>query len=470
MVNFKNINDMTEDELLCDEFLKFVYSGKDEVITARAEMAIKERAKKLGCISLASALIKAYKIKAKRKDKKKKEFDYDILLQLDENGLVKCNITNFERILMRDEHFASVRYNQLTEAAELEKDGKIRQWNDFDDSDAFAYIYEKYGIYSPQIALHAMNNFFISRAYHPIRELIESIKWDGKSRITSFLTEILHCDDTPYVREVSRLIFAGGIHRIYYPGCKFDTVPVLIGSQGAGKSTITRWLAMEDKYFGEVFNIEGKEGIESLNGKWICELGELIAVTKSKEVEAVKAYLSRQYDYYRPAYARRTVNVPRQCFFIGTTNKEQFLTDKTGNRRFLPVKVKVQGRELFGAENQIKEYIAQCWAEAFLTYLNGELSAVADVKLLDEIKKQQEEATEIDYRVDLIKAYVQDKERVCVLSIWENALHEKYVKPTRKDSTEISLIMQQIPEFEKSSGTIFIENYGSQRGWKRVEK
>jgi predicted P-loop ATPase len=141
------------------------------------------------------------------------------------------------------------------------------------------------------------------------------------------------------------------------------------------------------------------------------------------------------------------------------------LTDKTGNRRFLPVTVGCSGREIFEKEKEIKHYIKQCWAEAYVLYQLGKIPPTPDVSLLKEIKAEQENATEMDYRIDLIREWLQGRTRVCVLSIWENALKEKYTKPTKKDSTEIGLIMQQMDGWERSTSTIYIENYGRCRGW-----
>ncbi len=155
----------------------------------------------------------------------------------------------------------------------------------------------------------------------------------------------MKAEDNEYTREVSRLIFAGGIHRLYSPGCKFDDVPVLIGtSQGEGKSTIVRWLAIHDDHFTEVTEIDGQKGVEQLEGAWICEIAELLALTKAKEQEAVKSYIARLKDKYRKPWGKNTDELPRRCIFIGTTNNEQFLRDKTGNRRFYPVKVNSKGQ------------------------------------------------------------------------------------------------------------------------------
>jgi len=203
---------------------------------------------------------------------------------------------------------------------------------------------------------------FSNHKVDPVREALEALQWDGQSRTLRFLADKLGADDTPYTEEVSRLIFAGGVWRALHPGCKFDDMPVLIGKQGGGKSTIVRLLNMNDEWYREVTTIEGKEGIEALQGGWVCEFSEMMAMTNIKEVEGVKAYVTRQSDHVRKAYGRFESDLKRRCVFIGTTNNERFLTDKTGNRRFYPVKVRVSGYDLLDQEDDLREYIRQCWA------------------------------------------------------------------------------------------------------------
>ncbi|MBR4306339.1 MAG: hypothetical protein IKT78_05800, partial [Ruminiclostridium sp.] len=421
----------------------------------------------LGCLTKANNLIKAIEKKQKEKDLKEKKayVDYGFDLIRKEDNSVATTLSNFEDIVENEPYFENLRYNTLLDCVTVKEDGKDRLWTDGDDSLAYGYISRVYGIYNPAMCDTAILNIALRKKYNPLKFMVESLTWDKEKRIDRFLIDILKCEDTPYVKEVSRLIFAGGIHRIIESGCKFDSVPVFIGKQGEGKSTIVRWLAMEEEYFSEVFSIEGKDGLEAIRGKWICELGELIAVTKSKEVEAVKSYLTRQSDYYRRPYEKRAQDYKRSCIFIGTTNRQQFLTDKTGNRRFLPVTVNCTGDEIYDNEKFIKHYIKQCWAEAYYYYKLGQLSPTPERTLINEIKANQDSATEIDYRIDLIREYLEGKTRVCVLSIWENALKEKFSHPTKKDSTEIGLIMQQMDGWERSKGTIYIENYGAHRGW-----
>jgi predicted P-loop ATPase len=277
----------------------------------------------------------------------------------------------------------------------------------------------------------------------------------------------MRAGDNEYTREVSRLIFAGGIHRLYNPGCKFDEMPVLIGtSQGEGKSTIVRWLNMSDEFFGEVTEFEGQRGIEALEGAWICEVSELLAMTKTKDVEAVKSYLTRQNDRYRMPFDKRVTEHKRKCIFIGTTNKEQFLTDKTGNRRFYPVRVWQQGYNLYEKEKEIKHYIEQCWAEALILYEKGELKPYVNPDLIELVRKKQSDATQDDYRVGMIKDFLESKQEVCIPMLWYEALGMRGdLKPTRKDSNEIALIMQSMAGWERKEVPKRFKDYALQRYW-----
>ena len=386
------------------------------------------------------------------------------MLKHDGKGRPLKSIENFVTILQQDTVFAGLRFNSLTSAAE----GAAGRWTDMDDALARRYIENTYGLYNPQKLEDALAIVAGANSYHPVKQLIEAVEWDGVDRVSFFLTKWLNCPDDVYTRQVSQLIFAGGIHRLYNPGCKFDTVPVLIGvKQGEGKSTIVRWLALRDDFFSEVTEIEGQKGIESIEGSWICEIAELLALTRAKEVEAVKSYISKQTDKYRKPYERRVVEIPRQCIFIGTTNRRQFLTDKTGNRRFLPVKCQSDGHSLYRRQDRCKQYILQCWRQAKAMYDAGTLDAVPQPLLTDEIKQAQQLAAEDDYREGMIREYLIDKNAICIIDIWENALGNPFTRPSKKESNDIGLIMQSMPEWIRAEKPMRFGKYGVQRAWLR---
>lgn len=351
--------------------------------------------------------------------------------------------------------------------------GEWRQWTDVDEARMSAYFQSSYGLYSPKMLESAILIYMASRKMNPLTTLLETLRWDGKPRIETFLHDVVRAEDTAYNREVSRLIFAGGIHRAYRPGCKFDDMVVLVGRQGGGKSTLVRWLNLEDQFFREIKTINGKEGIEALRGVWIGEVAELMAMTRVKESEAVKAYVTAQEDSYRAPYSRHVEVIPRRCIFIGTTNNPQFLTDKTGNRRFYPVLCNEGGYDLLARENEVRKYIRQCWAEALALYRAGQLQPYAKRELLDVIQAAQKDAEEDDWRVGAIQQYLEDQKkapnsRVCIIELWHRALGQSpESKPGRSDSIEIAKIMNEFDDWERVSKSVRMDPWGVQKVYQK---
>ena len=176
-------------------------------------------------------------------------------LQQGAKGTPAATVDNFALIMVQDRKYEAVRFNELSNCAEVHNVDKkghitITRWSDADEAESIRYIEKEYGIYDRSKHSDALRLLFNERRYNPIIDIIEGVKWDGKSRIKEFLARWALVEDTPYSREVSRLIFAGGIHRLYTPGCKFEDVPILMGKQKSGKSTICRFLAINDDYFG----------------------------------------------------------------------------------------------------------------------------------------------------------------------------------------------------------------------------
>lgn len=367
-----------------------------------------------------------------------------------------------------EQHFAnSVRFNDLSNRPEHLTGGEWVPWTDTMDAVLREFFSAEYGLTNKANLLDAFLIFCERHRANPLTDEIKSLEWDGQSRIHSFLSEIMGAERTDYTAEVSRLIFAGGIHRAFRPGCKFDDVPVLIGSQGGGKSTVVRWLAIRDEWFRELKVMTGKESVEALAGGWICEIAELLAMTRAKEVEAVKAYITTQTDSYRVPYARNVSEIKRRVTFIGTTNNEQFLTDNTGNRRFYPVKVTMDGYALADREAEARACIRQCWAEAYQLFLQNKLKPYADARLIGAIRQAQEQAAEDDWRIGAIRDYCdkrQPGEFVYVLNLWFYALRmDTDSRPTRKESMEINQIMQRIPGWTSTHRNV--PEFGCQRGY-----
>lgn len=431
---------------------------------------LQARAKQLGVLTAFKRRLAAYKKDNQKVNKYVPQIQAEFELEYTEKGAVANTTTNYVAILRNDSRFkGKLKLNELSGMPEKLSKGKLEPWTEIDDSKTRCYIEGKYGIHNKDKLFDAFNIIFNENKYNPVKDIIESVEWDGKSRIYTLLHKWLGVEDDEYSKEVSRLIFAGGIHRLYNPGCKFDDMPVLIGTkQGEGKSTFVSWLALKEEFFREVKEIEGQKGIEVLQGAWICEMSELLALTKAKEVEAVKSYITCRVDTYRKPYERRPTQNPRSCIFIGTTNKPEFLTDKTGNRRYYPVEVNCSGYDLFDNQKEVKADILQCWAEAKALYDKGELHPYANKKLLDVIRERQQAAVEDDYRVGLIQDYLERKKitSTCILQVWVEALgNPEHIKPSRKDSCDIAAILNKIDGWKKAKKPKRFEVYGLQKYW-----
>lgn len=475
-LNRETIDGLTTTTILDDDVFYSLLEVADPIDRERALQDLQRRAKEVGRKTEFERLRKVFEREQRQIDANNAaanaQLDSPILLKYTDKGIPAATIDNFAAILNNDPELKNKFWlNELSITPEREVNGEMQRWTDADDSWLRGYIERKYRIYSPPKLLDALETVWQSHRYHPIRDRIKALTWDGRARLKRMLIKWLHADDCPYSEEVSRLIFAGGIHRIFEPGCKFEDMAVLIGQkQGEGKSTFVRMLAMDDKFFREVNEIDGQRGSEAVEGAWICEVSELLALKRSKEVEAAKSYFSRQVDVYRRPFDRRVTELPRQCIFVGTTNNAQFLTDKTGNRRYYPVVCNNSGRDLFDHKEELKAYIEQCWAEAYALFLQDKLPPVLDKSLIEEVQYHQESALEDDYRVGMVTQYLnekQDGETVCIIELWERALHESF-KPNRKDSNELSLIMQNMPGWIKLSSPRKTATWGNQRCWVKI--
>lgn len=391
-------------------------------------------------------------------------------------------IDNFQLILVNDKELNKhIQYNSFShrpEYVEFDKNGNAKEpraWEDKDSAECMHYIEKEYNhLYDKNKFRYAFLNVMEMNSYNPVRELIELEEWDGKPRIDNFLKDILKCDqDEDYLREVSRMIFYGGISRVYEPGCKFDYMPILSGDQGIGKSTIIKWLALNESYYREVTTIEGKEGSECIQGGWMCEFSELLAMQRARDIESMKAFITRQVDKYRRPYGEFVSELPRTCIFIGTTNEPDYLKDTTGNRRYLPLYVGLTRGEMFDNEKYIKDYIIACWREALYLFRQGKIYLTIPNKYYEMLEKEREKATVEDLAFNSLDEYLKSKPlgyKVCskeicknVFRITENKMNERYYPNL------IAKYMVKFRNWEKKAATLLPE-YGNQRYWLKVEE
>lgn len=238
------------------------------------------------------------------------------------------------------------------------------------------WLTDTYGL--PSISKAALEEAMLTvaatRRYHPIRDYLAGLKWDGKPRVDSWLVHVL--GESPqtlkpalfeYLGLVGRFWLLGMVYRVMEPGCKFDYCPVLEGNGGLRKSTLVETLATSEYFSDTPFEVgKGKEAQEQVQGLWLYEIAELTHFSKS-EVGAIKAFISAKVDRYRVAYGSTVESFPRQCVLVGTTNEDTYLRDRTGNRRFWPIPVRRQINTEF-----VAKYREQLLAEAFARYLQGE--------------------------------------------------------------------------------------------------
>lgn len=388
---------------------------------------------------------------------------------LTDKGTIKQTIANMCEAIEYDEQlWGHIKYNELSYSPFVfgslpwEHQNMYREWSNSDDSNLKAYIESRYGLRSMEKIMEALNIVVNRNKFNPVRDMLEEIhkfKWDKKlGHIENLLPDYLGVEKTEYSTECMKLFMLGAISRAYHPGCKFDYMPVFVGKQGIGKSTFLRLLALNNAWYNDNFNtIEGDKAPEKLRGMWMVELAELLATKKAKEVESIKAFLTSTVDTYRPPYGRRTEQRPRVCVFAGTTNNDHFLTDRTGNRRFLPIVTRKEfvRKSMFEDKAAVFHEFENAWGEAMQLFkeANEHPALILPSDLQEYVEEKQTEYMEEDVRVGIIQEWLNNttEDRVCVAMLYELALGNEGRKPTRFESNELHSIM-----------------LNSIRGWKRA--
>ena len=237
---------------------------------------------------------------------------------------------------------------------------------------------------SVQIAATAAETAAKDHTFHPVKDYLTNLEWDGKLRIANFAADYLGADASPYHAAVSQSILIAGVARIMQPGCKYDTVPILEGSQGKGKSSAIE--ALFSPWFSDdLAELGSKDAAMQVRSAWCIEIAELASMGRT-EIERVKAFITRRVDRFRPSYGRHVIEVPRQSVLFGTTNNDTYLKDETGGRRFWPIRC--NGRIDLDA---IKRDKNQLWAEAVSLFNAGTPWWLTDAKTIDAASEEQAE-------------------------------------------------------------------------------
>ena len=436
--------------------------------------------------------------------------DWQSKLTYDKMGNLKNTLTNLLLIVQNDPQLKGVVFNQLSDGMEIRDDiapvpwkHPSKFWRDADDKQIISYIETRYGAFSNRNYDIAIGKVTDDRSYHPIRDYLSALpEWDRTPRIETLLIDYLGAPDNRYVRAVTRKTLCAAVKRVLQPGVKFDTMLVLNGPQGVGKSTLIAKLGGE--WFNDSLSLndtKDKTAAEKLQGFWIMEIGELAGLRKA-EVETLRSFLSRQNDIYRASFGKRATPHLRQCVFFGTTNEESgYLRDTTGNRRFWPVKTPGTGYKHSWQLTQRE--IDQIWAEALYCvnsgekiYLDSDLDALA--------QEEQREAMQTDEREGLVREYLDKllpedwetmdlperrgflrgdaftggnrigtvrRNTVCALEIWCECFGRDSSAIRRSDSNDIFSMLARIGWKKSeinSKGTRRLPLYGPQRCFDRT--
>ncbi len=317
-------------------------------------------------------------------------------LQLNpKTGLPLPTMNNIKKILSCDPAICGrIAYNEFADSVEVlgvlpwNNRTDRRRWTDTDLNGLYLYLETVYDITKRVNIDSALDVYVTDHAFNPLREYLDGLVWDGVPRVDTLFVEYMGAEDDSYTRCVTRKILTAAVARAMEPGCKFDNMLVLCGTQGLGKSSILDRLA-RGWFNDSILTFEGKDAAEMIQGVWIVEIAELNAMKRS-DVSRVKQFLSLRTDRFRPAYGRNVKEVPRSCVFFGTVNDRDFLNDLTGNRRFWPVDVDVHPVTKKVWTDLTDKEVDQIWAEAKMRYQVGERLYLMEEQEKEATKRQED--------------------------------------------------------------------------------
>lgn len=371
-----------------------------------------------------------------------------------------------------------------------------RIWTDDDDAGIEWYLEHYFAITGSDKIEDALRLVAKLNKINKVKDYLLSLKWDGIHRLDTAFSDYLGAPRDIYTTSVCRKSFTAAVARVMDPGCKYDSVPVLIGKQGLGKSTFLKTIG-KDWFSDSLSSFEGKEAAEMLRGVWINELCEMTGYSKS-ESNIIKQFLSKRSDIYRQSYGKRTETFLRQCVFFGTSNDYEFLKDLTGNRRFWPIDV--------GTIEPVKDIwkdlpkdVDQLWAEAKLRYEEGEDIYIENPEVAELAQVAQERHRETNVKEGMIRDFIEKevplnyagmklvdrraywngglinesgtekRMKVCALEVWCECLGCEAARIKRADAVEINRIIEATPGWRRITNNLKFGYCGRQRGFRREE-
>ena len=324
-----------------------------------------------------------------------------------QNGGIRACLANAVTVMAGPEWKDVLRYNEFSGRAEFAKEPPIPRrkpgdvWRDEDNAQLCCWLQHKGVLVGTEVAREAVGVVAREISYHPVRDYLNGLTWDGQPRLDTWLSLYLGAANNQYTRAVGSCWLISAVARIFEPGCKADHVPLFIGPQGALKSSALRIVAVRNEWFTDHLpDLRDKDSRIVLMGKLIVEDSEFRP--RPNTLEAAKGFFSAQFDCFRRPYGRDAENVPRQNVFAATTNSDTPLNDETGNRRFWPV---VCGKIDL---NKLSRDCNQLWAEAVAHYRKGEKWWLDTPKLNDLAQKEQSKCYEPGVWDDLILSWIKE--------------------------------------------------------------
>ena len=401
------------------------------------------------------------------------------MLETTQKGQTANTPGNYRAVFLHDPLLrGAFSSNLLTDRVDIVKPlGWYRDGSRLTDVDIqylVLYLEEHYGLTSEKRIEGAIKVAANEYRYHPVRDYLNSLQWDGTERVRYALRHFLGAEVNDYNYEVLLLFMLGAVTRVFKPGTKFEVMLCLVGGQGAGKSTFFRLLAVKDEWFSDdLRKLDDDNVYRKLQGHWIIEMSEMMATANAKSIEEIKSFLSRQKEVYKIPYETHPADRPRQCVFGGTSNALDFLPlDRSGNRRFIPVMVYPEQAEVHILEDEAasRAYIKQMWAEAMEIYRSGRFKLAFSPAMQRYLKEHQRDFMPEDTKAGMIQAYL-DKytgETVCSKQLYKEALNHAFDEPKQWEIREINEIMNQcITGWRYFPNPRMFSEYGRQKGWER---
>lgn len=330
-------------------------------------------------------------------------------LDFRKDGTLKATIYNYATVLENDPIFQCIQKDVLTGEYCAEPEGEDPVYGT--QNTVFfirMQLCKKYGTDNAKLVLEALNELSRKKPemeINPIKNYLESLKWDGKHRLASVMGEYFGVQKTALNQRMVLSFMVSAVHRAIEPGCKNDYCLILVGAQGMGKSLFVKKIG---KRWGSdtLDSMVGKESYLQIRGKWIIELAELEQFD-GVTVKRIKSFISKCFDTFRLPYGTITVEIPRIQAFIATTNDEDFLEDPTGSRRFFCLRCDKQ-KQVKNPAGMTDDEIDQLWAEAYHLYIDH-YSTELTSKEQGKIEANNKQFTKRDYRIKLITQYLDIK-------------------------------------------------------------